>query len=210
MVRTGFTLVEMLVATMVFVIGFVAVYSLFLAGMNYRHESDRLTGTALAATSLISNWRLEMAEGWDLGSGDVAPGDLVGDGDPTNGAESGEELFPYPDDPNIWYRVDKATDLAGDDTNVDTAGIQIVLLLVEAAGTPGNLSLTDIRQRHFVDPLIHTDYLDSTFPIAHFPHPVDDATAKAAYMSLSSDDKSTYVLVWRKILSRHEAVLLRR
>lgn len=200
----AFTLVEMLVATMIFIVGFVAVYSLFLTGINYRHESDRITSTALAATSLISTWRLTMQDQW---SG-YAPEDFVGDGDPTNGAETAspnEDFFPYPDDHGIWYRVQTATDAANDATNDESSSIRMVLLLTETADNPATLTLTDIFQRHFVDPAVSPDYLSTTFP-----NTIEDSSTRTWYDALSDEKKAIYILTWRKVLSRHEAVILRR
>lgn len=202
--RSAFTLVEMLVATMVFIIGFVAVYSLFIAGMNYRHEADRLTNTSLAATSLISTWRLEMQDQW------FVVDDFVGDGNPTNGAEAGTDqlFYPYPDNPGIWYRVQKATDAAGQ-TGLGTeksSTLRLEILLIDLGDNPGDeLTLEDILIRHLVGPGVHDHYLDNTYPDT-----LEDAADRATYNALSSEDKAIYILVKRKVLARHEAIILRR
>ena len=195
--QSAFTLVEMLVATMVFVIGFVAVYSLFIAGMNYRHEADRLTKTALAASSLISTWRLEMQDQWDTID------QFVGDGNPAYGPEN-NDFFPYSDDPGIWYRIEKASNAAGETgLNTDTSStIRIELLLIDLGDTPASMDLTQIKQRFRVN---DTNYLIT------YADTIEDAAERSKYIALASDDeKAIYVLVQRKILARHEAVILRR
>ena len=202
--RSAFTLVEMLVATMVFIIGFVGVYSLFIAGMNYRHEADRLTNTSLAATSLISTWRLEMQDQWYIVD------DFVGDGNPTNGAESGADqlFYPYPDNPGIWFRVQKATDAAGQ-TGAGTeksSTLRLEILLIDLGDNPDDeLKLDDILVRHLVAPGVHDHFLDNTYP-----NTIEDSTQRSTYESLSSEDKAIYILVQRKVLARHEAIILRR
>ncbi len=205
--RHAFTLVEMLVATMVFVIGFVAIYSLFLAGINYRHESDRLTRTALVGTSLISNFRLQMQDQWN------EVDDFIGDGDPSDTSDTENDFFPYPDEPSVWYCVRKATDASGrnnTDDGIDTSKsstVRLEILLIDLGEGPasGTLTLTDILRRQFLDPAsaIGKDYIDNTFP--------DALPSSSAYDAITTDvEKAIYILLWRKVLVRYEAVIVRR
>ena len=66
--RRGFTLVEMLVATIVFLIGFVAVFGLFLGGMRFRKLSEDTTRASLAASCLVDEIRISAG-----GSGQASP-----------------------------------------------------------------------------------------------------------------------------------------
>ena len=47
--RTGFTLLEMLITAGIFLFGFMAVYALFLIGVEARREAESITRTSLAA-----------------------------------------------------------------------------------------------------------------------------------------------------------------
>ncbi|TVR47220.1 MAG: prepilin-type N-terminal cleavage/methylation domain-containing protein [Planctomycetota bacterium] len=56
--QAGFTLVEMLVASAIFIVGFVSVYGLFLTGVKYRSEADIITRSAVAASNVVNELRL--------------------------------------------------------------------------------------------------------------------------------------------------------
>ncbi|MBA2479453.1 MAG: prepilin-type N-terminal cleavage/methylation domain-containing protein [Planctomycetes bacterium] len=118
--RSGFTLVELLVASAVFVIGFVAVFALFLSGMRFRKLSDDTTMTAALATSMMGEIFIDSGSqgGTD---GPAFPSDYIGDGvakaATAAGAVGGEipnkmqtQLFPYQSIPGAYYRVDACTD----------------------------------------------------------------------------------------------------
>ncbi len=116
----GLTLTEMLVATIVFLVGFVAVFGLFLGGMRFRKLSEDTTRSALAASCIIEEIKLDSG-----GSAVPNPPDAyVGcgfTGAQTSTSNDGPittnlaRLFAYPASPGIWYRVMSAKSL--DPTN---------------------------------------------------------------------------------------------
>ena len=60
-VRNGFTLLEMLIATGIFLFGFMAVYALFLIGVESRQKAEQITRTSLAADAMLEDWRLRFS-----------------------------------------------------------------------------------------------------------------------------------------------------
>ena len=110
MARRGFTLLELLVAVGVFIVGFVSAYALFLAAVRNRAQAEAITRTSLAATSLLAEMRLVAGrEGAVLNTPGRAP-DLPsmygGDGFAHNGLEDPKDgLVRYPDQTGIWYAV---------------------------------------------------------------------------------------------------------
>ncbi|HYE07503.1 MAG TPA: prepilin-type N-terminal cleavage/methylation domain-containing protein [Planctomycetota bacterium] len=149
--RDGFTLIELLVASGVFLIGFVAVFGLFLAGVRFRKLSDDTARSALAASSLINEIRIDA--GREGGTAPHEPGDYVGDGFAADGAEGyalppipppppapqpaadtepsdSFQLFPYPAQPGVWYRVVTCTDFIGDPAGADTTALRLRLLVL--------------------------------------------------------------------------------
>ena len=152
--RRGFTLIEMLVATTVFAIGFVGVFGLFLAGMRFRKQSEDLTRCSLAASSLVSEIAIDAGR---EATGPSEPQKYVGDGfvgvsyPPSTpsfpSADSGAEyLVPYRAQPGVFYRVEQCTDLLG--TNLaDTTVIRIRLLVVPWATVDPTVSLVEIARR---------------------------------------------------------------
>ncbi len=116
MTRRGFTLVELLVATAVFVIGFAAVFSLFLSGMRFRKLADDTTLTATLAASVLTEIYLD-SSATAVAGGPVAPSEYSGDGQAplvaATEAPSGmaTKMFAYPAIPGAFYRVDNCTDL---------------------------------------------------------------------------------------------------
>src|SRR5437868_5998607 len=127
--RRGFTLVEMLVATAIFIIGFVGVFVLFLSGIRFRKLSEDLTRTALATSSLVNEIRVDA--GKEGIGGPAKPGDYVGDGfaEDASDATKSDDLYPYLQQPGIWYRVMSCTDLAGDVNNAQTTGVKFRLVV---------------------------------------------------------------------------------
>jgi prepilin-type N-terminal cleavage/methylation domain-containing protein len=141
--RHGFTLIEMLVATGVFVIGFVAVFGLFLAGVRFRKLSDDTVRCSLAASSLVNEIRIDAGKEGGVAH---APADYVGDGfalvaEPWTGNMS-DQLFPYPGQPGIWYRVIACDEVAGTVTanpELTTALRMKLLVLTWASAESGNI-----------------------------------------------------------------------
>src|SRR5271155_5794116 len=89
--RRGFTLVEMLVATIVFLVGFVAVFGLFLGGMRFRKLAEDTTRASPASSCLIDEIRAK-AGGIPTGaaaSNPLPPSAYVGTGFATGGAAGG-------------------------------------------------------------------------------------------------------------------------
>jgi prepilin-type N-terminal cleavage/methylation domain-containing protein len=145
----GFTLVEMLVATAVFVIGFVGVFVLFLSGVRFRKLSEDLTRTALASSSLIAEIRIDAGR---EGGGSKPPSDYVGNGFATDGAElndgSGKvPLFPYPQQPGIWYRVMSCSNLSGDAADAKTIALKFQLVVLSFPTSDTALTFTELQRR---------------------------------------------------------------
>jgi len=143
--RRGITLIEMLVATSVFLVGFVGALSLFTAGVSYRKQSDDLTRCSLALTSLIEEIRIDA--GREAG-GPLAPSEYVGNGFAEDGAETDSgTLFPYRLQPGIWYRVETCTDLANADDNATTTALKLNLLVIPFSTADSDITLTEIGRR---------------------------------------------------------------
>ncbi len=156
--RGGFTLLELLVATGVFIIGFTAAYGLFLSGMRYRHLAETTTRGALAASSLIHELRLDSGNTSQPGT-PATPEKYLGDGDPNDGPEAetpqitvnDDELFPYPPMPGCWFRVLECYDLSGNDQNATTTTLHMTLLVVPYPTAATTLTFTELRRRMRVD-----------------------------------------------------------
>ena len=91
----------MLITAGIFLFGFMAVYSLFLIGVEARREAESITRTALAADAMLEDWRLRFSQS-DYRSS--APGRFVGNAQPldidgdtgaevTQGASTDEVYF---------------------------------------------------------------------------------------------------------------------
>ena len=160
--RRGFTLIEMLVATTVFAIGFVGVFGLFLAGMRFRKQSEDLTRCSLAASSLVSEIAIDAGrDGVNASHTPFAPKAYEGDGfvGTPSAADADDSvpptpatlaalatLVPYRAQPGVFYRVEQCTDLLG--TNLaDTTVIRIRLLVVPWATVDPTVSLVEIARR---------------------------------------------------------------
>jgi prepilin-type N-terminal cleavage/methylation domain-containing protein len=155
MMRRGFTLVEMLVATIVFLVGFVAVFGLFLGGMRFRKLADDTTRSALAASCLIDEIRAK-AGGIPINgsvSNPLAPLAYQGSGFATGGAGVAGgasallDLYPYPPIPGTWYRVMHCTDINGDPSNIYTTVLHLDLVVIPFATSSSSLSLGDLKNR---------------------------------------------------------------
>jgi prepilin-type N-terminal cleavage/methylation domain-containing protein len=110
--RHGFTLVELLVATAVFVIGFAAVFTLFLSGVRFRKLADDTTLTATLASSLLTEVYLDSGTLHGVNVSDAAmPIDYDGDGRGDDVVLTGSQtwkdkpLFGYAGVPGTAYRI---------------------------------------------------------------------------------------------------------
>jgi prepilin-type N-terminal cleavage/methylation domain-containing protein len=153
MSRRGFTLTELLVATIVFMVGFVSVFALFLGGMRMRKMAEDTTRSSLAASCLIDEIRI------DAGEGGVAlkPKSYVGDGFARSSQEDGEistsgialeaPLFPYKPIPGTWYRVLRSTDLEDNAENAQTTVLKLDLLVVPFGSQDDSLTFLELDRR---------------------------------------------------------------
>lgn len=148
--RRGFTLIEMLVATGIFVIGCVAVFSLFIAAMRFRQQADATIRLSVASTSLLE--RIRLAAGTEPNR-PAPPADYIGDGFASGGAEvtgqaMTEELFPAPDAPTVWYRVLDARDDLGQAPGLaTTTTLGLDLFLVHLGQHQTSLTFDDLNRR---------------------------------------------------------------
>ena len=146
--RSGFTLVELLVATGVFMIGFAAAFGLFLAAVRYRTLADDTTRLSLAASSIVE----EMAIGNGIVPGaSKPPGAYLGSGDLPTIVNAGTALnfYAYPGVPGTWYTVESCTDVVGDATNDKTPTLHLsLLILVFTSADPSQaLDLEEVNRR---------------------------------------------------------------
>ncbi len=197
--RRGFTLIEMLVATVVFAIGFVGVFGLFLAGMRFRKQSEDLTRCSLAASSLVSEFAIDAGR---ESAGPKEPEEYVGDGfaeaaGPADGTANTLILVPYRAQPGIFYRVEHCTDLLGADSGTNSLGeeaamttvLRLRLLVVPWATVDPTISLDDLAKR------------------LQLRSPVDNAPL---WGTGASPDAIASELVRRGLALRSDAVITRR
>lgn len=139
--RRGFTIVELLIATFIFLIGFVSVYGLFLRAVQFRREGENMVRCSLAASSIVATMRLKIRADTTI---PFDPTVYKGDGDPGNNAESDPlPFFAYLDQPGMFFRISNASPLMTDKTNVAKFTVQTVYL-----GSPGNqLSEEEVKKR---------------------------------------------------------------
>ena len=163
MSRRGFTLTELLVATIVFMVGFVSVFALFLGGMRMRKLAEDTTRSSLAASCLIDEIRIDAG-----GSGiAMSPKEYEGDGfapfikTDTNGIHEGLQsdtasisnglidnpLFTYRPIPGTWYRVIKCTDLENSAANAQTTVLKLDLLVVPFSTADSTLTFRELDRR---------------------------------------------------------------
>ena len=177
MSRRGFTLTELLVATIVFMIGFVSVFALFLGGMRMRKLAEDTTRSSLAASCLIDEIRIDAGGGG--GGIAMAPKEYEGDGFtpfidsdstittslPKEGHQSDNPpppsppsnppinplleypLFAYRPIPGTWYRVIKCTDLTNSATNTQTTVLKLDLLVVPFSTADSTLTFHELDRR---------------------------------------------------------------
>ncbi len=106
--RRGFTLVELLVATGLFVMGFSVCLGLFLAGMRQRTAAESHLNLGFAASSLVEE--IGMDGTGVLPASSRKPKDYVGWGGltltPAPAPDDGKRLYQVPRHPGVWFRVD--------------------------------------------------------------------------------------------------------
>jgi prepilin-type N-terminal cleavage/methylation domain-containing protein len=157
MSRRGFTLTELLVATIVFMIGFVSVFALFLGGMRMRKLAEDTTRSSLAASCLIDEIRIDAGAGG--GGIPMAPKEYEGDGfapfrkltgggytGVPEGYQSDNPLFAYRPIPGTWYRVIKCTDLENTQ-NSQTTVLKLDLLVVPFSTADSTLTFNELNRR---------------------------------------------------------------
>jgi len=205
MARRGFTLIEMLVATAIFAVGFTALYAMFLAGMRNRALAEATTRTSLAANSLIGDMRLACGteRAGTLPASSLPPLALhyIGDGDAENGAEvAGADMqdpasisdadvydeagrfFARDDGSGVFIRVLDASDLSGDRDG--DGAIRVTVLAAHLAIPRDSVSIAELRRRRRV--------------------PIDGA------IPMSVGEQVIRDLERRHILHRYDAVIHRR
>jgi Tfp pilus assembly protein PilV len=168
MQRRGITLIEMLVATGIFLVGFMGVFGLFLTGVKFRKESEDLVRCSAALSSLVEEFRIDAGR---EGLGALPPSEFLGDGfaeDLSADDTDDDILFTYRMQPGVWYRVVECTDLQGSTTNATATAVKMRLLVVPFATTDTSLTLSEIGRRLqardsggtlLTDPFAIADYL---------------------------------------------------
>jgi type II secretory pathway pseudopilin PulG len=138
--RRGVTLIELLVATGIFVTGFTAIAALFTAGTKLRAEADTLVRCSLAAESLIEDIRLDA-------KGGKPPSAWLGDGFTTSPDATPDRLYPYTAAPGTWYMVETATDAAGNSGNPQASTLHLGILVLHKPLTGSTVTLEELRTR---------------------------------------------------------------
>ncbi|GDY12925.1 hypothetical protein LBMAG53_18030 [Planctomycetota bacterium] len=143
----AFTLLEMLVATGIFMFGFAAAYSLFLVGMRARQEAESLTRASLAANALLDEFKL--SSGLETGA-PMVPEKYQGDGfaeDPLVNNLT-DKLYPYKPLPNTWYCVTNCTDLTGgQDKMTTTLHLTLVVVPIALSTTSTFVEISSLKRR---------------------------------------------------------------
>lgn len=171
--QRGFTLIEMLVATGVFMLGFSAAYTLFLAGVRYRTQAAATQRLAFALTSLAAE--LTLSSGKHEGGAVLAdPGAYVGNGlaiDPPEAVDTSDltktDLFPYPGLSGVWYRVMACKDLHGRPATPATpadgllpadqsATLHARIMVITVPTDDTVLKFSDLQRRYQLDPILDT------------------------------------------------------
>jgi prepilin-type N-terminal cleavage/methylation domain-containing protein len=160
MSRRGFTLVEMLVATIVFLVGFVAVFGLFLGGLRFRKLAEDTTRASLAASCLVDEIRSSAGGSGTASpstSAPLAPSAYIGTGFATAGSGSGAgggasqalttALYNYAPVPGTWYRVLNCTDINGNTANAQTTVLHLQLFVLPFATSSPSLTFADLNHR---------------------------------------------------------------
>lgn len=166
--RRGFTLVELLVASGVFLFGFTAALGLFLIGTRARAQADGMLRLGIAASSLVEEIRLEAGREGTASpaapSGTTTPpfppSDYIGDGfaavqsTDENVASPTEQqiaFYPYPLQPGIWYRVLACVDEKGSATDPQATALRFDYIVIWNPVPDSTLTLADMVQRQRLD-----------------------------------------------------------
>jgi prepilin-type N-terminal cleavage/methylation domain-containing protein len=120
MARNGFTLIEMLAAVTVFLVGFLSVFTLFIGGVRFRQAAETTTRTGIAINNLTANLRILTV---DPAVARAEPEDFLGDGDPRTappppglGPTVGQQFVAVPGMPGMMYRISAANYLVQEPT----------------------------------------------------------------------------------------------
>lgn len=110
----------MLIATMIFVTGFMAVYGLFLSGMKFRSEADLITRSAVAASNIVSELRLGIRE-METGNDD--------------------DFLAYHDQPGLFYRINHVLPIG------QTPGRKLSIEFVQLTISADSMEEDQVRRR---------------------------------------------------------------
>lgn len=117
--QAGFTLLEMLIAAMIFITGFMAVYGLFLGGLKFRSEADLITRSAVASSNIVSELRLGIRDMDNVQ----------------------QDFQAYHDQPGLYYRINHAVAIG------QTPGRKLSIDFVQLTITADTMSEDNIRRR---------------------------------------------------------------
>ncbi len=146
--RSGFTLVELLVATGVFMIGFSAAFGLFLAAIRYRTLADDTTRLSLAASSIVEELAIGDGKPPAMPPLSKTPDQYLGSGNlpGSNGNTLITQFYPYSGVPGTWFTVESCTDVTGgNDAATPTLHLNLLVLVFTQADSP--LELEDVNRR---------------------------------------------------------------
>jgi hypothetical protein len=128
----------MLVATMVFITGFVAVFALFLAGVKMRATADLETRSAIALHNLVEEIQLDAG----LETTAAKPAAYLGSGFPGTASSTvtapamSDNLYGCPGMPGMFYAVLEASDGDGTEGSVDSAVVTLRIVQLGLADIP--------------------------------------------------------------------------
>jgi Tfp pilus assembly protein PilV len=190
--RSGFTLVELLVATGVFMIGFSAAFGLFLAAIRYRTMADDTIRLSLAASSLVEE--LAIGNGQTATGLPLRPSQYLGAGNlpPNSNLIDPKQFYAYSGVPGTWYTVESCTDVLGGD-NHESATLHLNLLVLVFTQADQPLTLEDVNRRVRI-----------LTPSAGFRGTLDDTGINSEVKQVRDG------LVQRGLAMRISAVVLRR
>jgi prepilin-type N-terminal cleavage/methylation domain-containing protein len=203
--RRGFTLLEMMIATAVFVIGFVSVYSLFLAGSRYRRQADVVLASAMAAEELITTLRLRAGTEPDSLSERSYNGDGLAtvdspDGDQLAG-DGGVPFFSYTERPTLYYRFVEARELdhlIDADGSLPRRSFFIRLQLLDIGAHPSDqLSLAEVAR-----------YL--RINVGDVDRQPRDAAELEAFLEWEEPQQQLWMLRNRDLLHQWDVIIARR